>query len=91
MLGLNVIASASRPETEKFVREMGADHVINHRKSLKDELERIGIKEVDYSFHCWELTSDYLGQLAAITRPLGLIGCLTSTEPVDIRPMIAKS
>ena len=32
--GLVVIATASRPETESWVRELGADHVVNHRQSM---------------------------------------------------------
>lgn len=58
-MGLEVIATASRPETIEYCKKMGADHVINHRNRLSDELEKIGIKEVDYTFHCHELTSDY--------------------------------
>jgi len=36
--GLTVIASASRKETEAYSKKMGADFVINHKNSLKDEL-----------------------------------------------------
>ena len=32
--GLVVITTASRPETEAWVRELGADHVINHREPM---------------------------------------------------------
>ncbi|GAB4237027.1 MAG: zinc-binding alcohol dehydrogenase family protein [Methyloligellaceae bacterium] len=32
--GLEVIATASRPETEAWVKELGADHVVNHRQDL---------------------------------------------------------
>ena len=34
LTGLTVIATASRPETEDWVRKMGADHVVDHRGDL---------------------------------------------------------
>lgn len=37
LTSLEVIATASRPETIDWVKKMGADHVINHRNSLTDQ------------------------------------------------------
>jgi zinc-binding alcohol dehydrogenase family protein len=48
LTGLTVIATASRPETIAWVKEMGAHHVIDHHKPLDEELARIGIPEVEY-------------------------------------------
>ena len=36
LTGLTVIATASRPETIEWVKQMGADHVFNHRKPLDE-------------------------------------------------------
>jgi len=44
LTGLTVIATASRPETTKWVQKMGADHVINHRDSLVDQIKALGTK-----------------------------------------------
>src|SRR5688572_8422404 len=46
--GLAVVATASRPESVAWVRELGADHVIDHRKELRPQLEALGKKEVEY-------------------------------------------
>ncbi len=43
LTGLTVIATASRPETVEWVKKMGADHVINHRESLVDQMKSLGI------------------------------------------------
>lgn len=51
ILGLKVIASASRPETVKFCADLGADFIINHHNEFDKELEKVGIKEVDYIFN----------------------------------------
>src|SRR5581483_497567 len=40
--GLSVIATASRPESEAWCRELGAGEVIDHRQPLPEELRRIG-------------------------------------------------
>ena len=55
----NVVATASRPETEEWVKSLGATHVINHRKDLAEELKRIGINSVDVSFCCVDLELHY--------------------------------
>jgi len=49
---LTVIAAASRSESETWCLRMGADHVINHTAdNFKDELEKLGIKGIDYAFY----------------------------------------
>ncbi len=91
LLGLNVIASASRQDTIDYAKKCGADVVINHRNPLPQELEKIGFKEVDYVFHCWELSNDYTQQLSQITKPFGVIGVLTAIEPINLGPFFSKS
>jgi NADPH:quinone reductase len=46
--GLIVIATASRPETVAWVKELGADHVVNHRASLVEQVRALGFKHVDH-------------------------------------------
>ncbi|CAK0804749.1 unnamed protein product [Prorocentrum cordatum] len=61
-LGLAVIASASRAETIEFCKQMGADHVVNHRnEDLGAELKQVGFDCVDYIYNAHE--NDRLGEL----------------------------
>mmetsp|Transcript_70885 Transcript_70885/g.184834 ORF Transcript_70885/g.184834 Transcript_70885/m.184834 type:complete len:338 (-) Transcript_70885:85-1098(-) len=61
-LGLTVIASASRAETIEFCKQMGADHVVNHRnEDLGAELKQVGFDCVDYVYNAHE--NDRLGEL----------------------------
>ena len=46
--GLAVIATASRPETIDWVKEMGADHVVNHREDLVSQVRALGFEQVDH-------------------------------------------
>ena len=45
---LKVIATASRPETIAWCKELGADYVVNHRHNLAEEIEKIEYPTVDY-------------------------------------------
>ncbi|WP_017431237.1 zinc-binding alcohol dehydrogenase family protein [Vreelandella jeotgali] len=46
--GLDVIATASRDETTRWVRELGAQHVVNHREPLVDQVRALGFEHVDH-------------------------------------------
>jgi len=46
--GLTVIATASRPETTDWVKQLGADHVINHRLDMVEQVRALGMQYVDH-------------------------------------------
>ncbi len=46
--GLKVIATASRAETIDWVKELGADHVVNHREPLVAQVRALGLHNVDH-------------------------------------------
>jgi len=46
--GLTVIATASRPETTAWVKELGADHVVNHREAMVPQVQALGMQHVDH-------------------------------------------
>lgn len=87
---LTVIGTASRPESQKWVREAGAHHVIDHNKPLTEELERIGIKEVT---HVASLnnTEQHYQQIIAALMPQGKLALIDDPEILDARPLKAKS
>src|ERR1041384_746938 len=47
---LTVIATASRPETQAWCRELGAHHVVDHSKPMAEQLKERGHRFVDYIF-----------------------------------------
>src|SRR5215213_8281305 len=47
---LTVIATASRPETQSWCKELGAHHVIDHSKPMAEQLKAAGHRYVDYIF-----------------------------------------
>jgi zinc-binding alcohol dehydrogenase family protein len=46
--GLTVIATASRQETSDWVKELGADHVVNHREDMVEQVRELGLEYVDH-------------------------------------------
>ena len=46
--GMTVIATASRPETQAWVKELGADHVINHREDMVAQVRARGMHHIDH-------------------------------------------
>ncbi|WP_368646280.1 zinc-binding alcohol dehydrogenase family protein [Alkalibacterium putridalgicola] len=48
--GFNVIGTASREESRSYIKELGVKHIIDHTQPYKNQLEELGIKQVDAVF-----------------------------------------
>ncbi len=89
LTGLTIIATASRPETQDWVRRMGADHVINHRGDIAAQLRDLA------------LTPDYVSALTAtdqhwpaiieLIAPRGHIALIDDPQSIDIAPAKPKA
>ncbi|WP_417843581.1 zinc-binding alcohol dehydrogenase family protein [Thalassospira sp.] len=91
LAGLEVVATASRPETISWVTKMGADHVINHRKPLKEQLEGAGFATVDYVL-CTSQTDDYWDVMCDLVAPQGRIASITEASDLhNVDLLKAKS
>jgi NADPH:quinone reductase len=88
---LRVIATASRPESSAWARELGADAVIDHTKDLAGQLADLGRPDVDYIL-CCNSTDAHFPAFAGIIAPQGKICSIVSTQkPVDLAPLMQKS
>ena len=86
---LTVIATASRPETIAWVQKMGADHVINHRESLVDQVKALNI-EPDY-VAALNGTEQHFPAIVALIKPRGHVAIIDDPQTLDIRPGKAKA
>lgn len=90
---LEVIATASRPQSAAWVRELGAHHVIDHRRPFAEGLRGCGISDGSVDI-ATSLAGDaqHLPQLVEVLRPQGRLGIIESPpEPLDARPLMRKS
>jgi len=87
---MTVIGTASRPESQQWVTDLGAHHVIDHSKPLTEELARIGVQNVT---HVASLnnTEEHYQQLIEALIPQGKLALIDDPETLDARPLKAKS
>ena len=91
LTGLTVIGTASRPETQAWVRQLGAHHVIDHRQPLSEELKRIGIDQVTHVASLTQ-TDQHFAQLVEALVPQGRLALIDDPEqPLDIMQLKRKS
>jgi zinc-binding alcohol dehydrogenase family protein len=89
--GLVVIATASRPESQDWVKGLGADHVVNHRQSLPEQMTEIGHKEVNYIAN-FSNTDAYWAVMAELIKPQGhIVSIVENDRPVEIGLLKSKS
>ena len=89
--GLTVIATASRPETKDWVRDLGADHVISHREPLRPQVETLGFDNVDH-IAIFNDTDGHWKACADLIRPQGtIVTIVENSRPLDLEPLKAKS
>ncbi|MGB7193930.1 MAG: zinc-binding alcohol dehydrogenase family protein [Collimonas pratensis] len=88
---LKVIATASRPESAQWVRELGAQHVINHFGDLPAQLKEQGFDSVDYVLILND-TDRHFPAAAAAVAPQGMICTIVeNAAPLDVSLLKAKS
>ncbi|AXE36538.1 zinc-binding alcohol dehydrogenase family protein [Chromobacterium phragmitis] len=90
LTGLTVIGTASRPETQAWVKELGAHHVIDHHQPLSQELKRIGIEQVEYVASLNQ-TDQHFDEIVAALAPQGKLALIDDPATLDARPLKTKS
>lgn len=75
LTALEVIATASRPETARWVRELGAHHVLDHSKPLAAEVRAAGLAAPDYVVSLTH-TARHYPQVAELIAPQGRFGLI---------------
>lgn len=79
---LQVIATASRPESAKWAEDLGADHIVNHFDDIPKQMKAIGFPEVDYVL-IFNDTDKHFPAAADVIKPQG--------HRVDRRERAARS
>lgn len=87
---LTVIGTASRPETKEWVQDMGADYVVDHSKSLNEELKAIGFETIPYIVSLTQ-TDQHLPSIIEMIAPQGKFALIDDPTSLDVMPFKVKS
>lgn len=89
--GLRVIASASRPESQAWVRQLGADAVVDHGQPIGPQLDALGLPTVEAiaNFHDTDLYWDVMAE--RISPQGAIVALVSSRSPLDLNRLKSKS
>jgi zinc-binding alcohol dehydrogenase family protein len=87
---LAVIATASRPETQDWVKGLGAHHVIDHTKPLPEQVAALGIGAPGFVFSTTH-TDTHLPGIIELIAPQGRFGLIDDPKELDVVPLKRKS
>lgn len=90
MTGLTVIATASRPETQAWVRELGAHHVVDHSNPLDAEIAALGIGAPAFVFSTNQ-TGSHAEAIAKLIAPQGRFGMIDRSGDIPLAAFMPKS
>ncbi|MEB2846280.1 zinc-binding alcohol dehydrogenase family protein [Endobacterium cereale] len=87
---VTVIATASRPETQNWVRELGAHHVVDHSKPLAPQIAEMAIGQPGFVFSITQ-TDKHLPDVLELIAPQGRFALIDdSADVIDLRPFKRK-
>jgi NADPH:quinone reductase len=90
LTGLTVVATASRPETVAWCRELGAHHVIDHRQPFAPQMKAVGVGEADLILGLTQ-TDQHLAQIVEVLAPQGRFGLIDDPKTLDLGLFKRKS
>jgi zinc-binding alcohol dehydrogenase family protein len=87
---LTVIATASRPETQDWVRECGAHHVIDHRQPLAPQIGALGLGAPGFVFSTTQ-THRHMADIVELIAPQGRFGLIDDPDELNVMPLKRKA
>lgn len=75
LAGFSVVATASREESAAWCRDLGADHVVDHRQPLAPQLQALGFEAIDVALNFAD-TDRYWTELGELLAPQGRVGLI---------------
>ncbi|MEO7220969.1 MAG: zinc-binding alcohol dehydrogenase family protein, partial [Devosia sp.] len=87
---MRVIASASRPETVAWARQMGADFVVDHSKPLAAEIKALGVGAPGFVFGTTE-TERHFDEIVELLDVQGRLGVISGIGNNSADKLTGKS
>ena len=89
LTGLTAIATASRPETSAWARQMGADHVVDHHQPLDQEMAKLGLTPRYVA--ALTQTDQHFDAIIELIAPRGHVSVIDDPATLDIKPGTSES
>jgi zinc-binding alcohol dehydrogenase family protein len=90
LTGLTVLATASRPESIEWCLGLGAHHVVDHSKPMKEQIEKLKVPPVGL-IASLTATDKHFPALVDILAPQGAIGLIDDPASLDALPLKGKA
>ncbi len=90
LTSLTVVGTASRPQTQAWVGELGAHHVIDHSQPLLPQLKAVGIDQVQHVASLTH-TGSYYSQYLDLIAAQGQLALIDDPATLDALPLKSKS
>jgi zinc-binding alcohol dehydrogenase family protein len=90
LTGATVIATASRESSMEWVKQLGADYIIDHTKSLTEQIEALDIGKVTHVASLTH-TDSYIDSYVDLLVPMGKIALIDDPLTLDITKLKPKS
>jgi len=90
MTGSTIVATASRPSSSDWVKNLGADYVIDHSQPLAPQISALNIGSVTHVASLTH-TDSYLDDYVEVLNPMGRIALIDDPESLDISKLKMKS
>ncbi|KGO93784.1 alcohol dehydrogenase catalytic domain-containing protein [Flavobacterium subsaxonicum] len=87
---VTIIATASKPGSQSWVKDLGADIIVNHHNDVIKQLNDEGIRQVDFVFAVNGLKSA-LSWLPEIIKPYGYLATIEGDNDINLWQLMNKS
>jgi zinc-binding alcohol dehydrogenase family protein len=90
LTGLTIVATASRPESQKWCLDLGAHAVIDHLKPMKEQIERLKLAPVGLIASLTN-TEQHYKALADVIAPQGKYGLIDDPQEFNVSVFKGKA
>jgi len=90
LTNLTIISTASRAETKEWIKQLGADYVLDHSQPLTTQIKQLGLNAPLYVFSTTQ-TDRHLSDIVELIAPQGHFGLIDDPAQLDIKPFKSKS
>jgi len=87
---VTIIATASKPASQNWAKELGADIIVDHHSDVITQLKNKGIDQVDFVFVVNGLKSA-ISWLPEVIRPYGYLATIQADNDINLWPLMNKS